>query len=48
MMAFLNSAERTLSHWRKLLEEVGLQLTQVYRYDTELEYNILEAVKAEV
>ncbi|CAD6448723.1 35c97764-98e9-4b0b-85eb-c879caea947e [Sclerotinia trifoliorum] len=48
MMAFLSSAERTLSHWRKLLEEVGLQLIQVYKYDTELEYSILEAVKVDV
>lgn len=46
MMAFLGSTERTISHWRQLLREVGLELTQVYKYDTELEYSILEAVKA--
>ena len=44
MMAMFNSTERTVPHWRKLLGEVGLEITQVYRYDPELEYSILEAV----
>ncbi|PQE06383.1 O-methyl transferase B protein [Rutstroemia sp. NJR-2017a WRK4] len=44
MMAFLNAHERTISLWRKLLEEVGLEISQVHRYDPELEYSILEAV----
>jgi len=46
MMAFFNSAERTVTQWRKLLGEVGLELTQVYQYDPDLEYSILEAVPA--
>jgi demethylsterigmatocystin 6-O-methyltransferase len=44
MMAMFNSTERTVPHWRKLLREVGLEISQVYRYDPELEYSILEAV----
>jgi demethylsterigmatocystin 6-O-methyltransferase len=44
MMAFLGAHERTISLWRTLLEEVGLEITQVHRYDPELEYSILEAV----
>ena len=43
MMASFSSTERTVSHWRSLLGEVGLEVTQVYRYDPELEYSILEA-----
>lgn len=44
MMAMFNSTERTDSHWRGLLGEVGLEVTQVYRYDPEMiEYSILEA-----
>ncbi|KAF7948887.1 hypothetical protein EAE96_008069 [Botrytis aclada] len=46
MMAFLSSTERTITHWRELLGEVGLELEKVYQYDTELEYSILEAVRA--
>jgi hypothetical protein len=44
MMAMFNSTERTVPHWRSMLAEVGLEITQVYRYDPELEYSILEAV----
>ncbi|KAL9622889.1 MAG: hypothetical protein Q9160_002815 [Pyrenula sp. 1 TL-2023] len=46
MMAVLGSTERTVSNWRSLLGEIGLVITQVYRYDPELEYSILEAVAA--
>ena len=44
MMAMFNSPERTVPHWRRLLGEVGLEITQIYKYDPELEYSILEAV----
>ena len=44
MMAMFSSTERTVPYWRRLLGEVGLEITQVYRYDPELEYSILEAV----
>ncbi len=44
MMAMFSSTERTVQHWRRLLGEVGREITQVYRYDPELEYSILEAV----
>ncbi|KAM3071367.1 hypothetical protein ACMFMG_008959 [Clarireedia jacksonii] len=44
MMAFLGAHERTISLWRKLLEEVGLEISHVHSYDPELEYSILEAV----
>ena len=43
MMAMFSSTERTVPYWRRLLGEVGLEITQVYRYDPELEYSILEA-----
>jgi hypothetical protein len=33
MMTMLNGTERTLPHWRKLLEEVELKVNQVYNYD---------------
>lgn len=46
MMAMFSSTERTVPHWRRLLGEVGLEITQVYRYDPELEYSVLEAVPA--
>ena len=46
MMTMFNSTERTLLHWKECLEDVGLQINQVYRYDPELEYSILEAVPA--
>lgn len=44
MMTFFNSTERTVPRWRELLGEVGLELAEVYRYDPDLEYSILEAV----
>lgn len=47
MMAIFNSTERTVPHWRSLLGELGLELTQVYKYDPDLEYSILEAVRTE-
>jgi demethylsterigmatocystin 6-O-methyltransferase len=46
MMAFFSSTERTAPYWKRLLGEVGLQISQVYRYDPQLEYSILEAVPA--
>lgn len=46
MMSMFSSTERTLPYWRSLLGEVGLEITQVYKYDPELEYSILEAVPA--
>lgn len=47
MMSMFASAERTVPQWRKLLAEVGLQITQVYRYDPEIEYSLLEVVPLE-
>ncbi|CAG8958658.1 hypothetical protein HYFRA_00011499 [Hymenoscyphus fraxineus] len=44
MMAFFSSTERTVSHWEILLGQVGLNLSQVHRYDTSLEYSILEVI----
>lgn len=44
MMAMFSSTERTVPQWRNLLKEVGLEITQVYRYDPHMEYSILEAV----
>lgn len=44
MMSMFGSTERTLQNWRTLLAQVGLETTQVYKYDPELEYSILEAV----
>ncbi|TGO67431.1 hypothetical protein BOTNAR_0042g00160 [Botryotinia narcissicola] len=45
MMAFLGSTERTITHWRELLGDLGFELAKVHPYDTELEYSILEAVR---
>ncbi|TVY21109.1 Demethylsterigmatocystin 6-O-methyltransferase [Lachnellula arida] len=44
MMSFFSSTERTVPYWQRLLGEVGLQVSQIYRYDPQLEYSILEAI----
>lgn len=44
MMSMFSAIERTLPAWRKLLNEVGLEITQTYLYDPEVEYTILQAV----
>ena len=44
MMTMFASGERTVPQWRKLLGEVGLEITQVYNYDPEIEYCVLEAI----
>ena len=43
MLAFFNSPERTLPQWKTMLREFDLDVRNVYRYDPELEYSILEA-----
>ena len=44
MITILNSTERTVPHWRRLLGEVSLEMNHFCKYDPELEYSILEAV----
>ena len=44
MMAVLSGIERTEADWRRLLGEAGLEITQIYRYDIEMGYGIIEAV----
>lgn len=47
MMTMFNATERTLPHWKKLLAEVGLKITEVYDYDPYGEDRILEALPIE-
>lgn len=47
MMAMLNGTERTLTRWKKLLAEVGLEITQVYGYDGYGEYSVMEVAPIE-
>ena len=47
MMAIFSSTERTVPHWRKLLQEVGLEIREVHRYDPELEFCVLEVVRVD-
>jgi demethylsterigmatocystin 6-O-methyltransferase len=47
MMTMLNGKERTLPHWRKLLGEVRLTITEVYNYDLYGEDCVLEAMVLE-
>jgi demethylsterigmatocystin 6-O-methyltransferase len=47
MMTMFNATERTLPHWRRLLEEAGLKITEVYNYDLYGEDCVLEAVPTE-
>ena len=47
MMTMFNSTERTLPQWRRLLGEVGLKITEVYKYDLYGEDCVLETVLTE-
>jgi hypothetical protein len=47
MMTMLNATERTLTHWKSLLGEVGLNITKVYEYDVYGEDSVLEVVPIE-
>lgn len=47
MMTMFNATERTLPHWKRLLGEVGLKVTEVHEYDPYGEDCVLEAIPAE-
>ena len=44
MMATLSAIERTEANWQSLMEKAGLEIIDIYRYDTEMGYGIVEAV----
>jgi demethylsterigmatocystin 6-O-methyltransferase len=46
MMTLFSSTERTVPQWHKLLAGARLELNQVWKYDPDLEYSILQAIPA--
>ncbi|CAG8981384.1 hypothetical protein HYALB_00009595 [Hymenoscyphus albidus] len=47
MFTMFNALERSMAHWTRLLGEVGLKITEVYRYDSYGEHCILEVLPVE-
>ena len=43
MMATLGSIERTEAQWRALLARAGLEVVEIYKYDPQMGYGVIEA-----